>query len=431
VWEEVVSRLDADDLRALLALATMGTADAATLAALCGGPVDLDRLARTVPMVTHTGDGRLRAHDLWHDTLAAILPEPDVRRMGRAAADHLLGAGSFLRAGSLAARLGDSDAVCAASLPMVRFTLSALPVDTAAAWLGAVPSSDRDRAELLLLDAVARHAAGDRDPEIDVLVSRALDVFRRRGDVIAEQTALGFRLVLAHTRGDVSAALSLVEETAHLPGVDRDPTLRVLGPMAEAIGAHLVGDVERGAEVLGGLCLDGLPREIAEVILRFRWHMLTFCGRAAEAARLPARVLAEAGTPNASLFRPIARWLAGDPGGFDDLEPTGLYEYEARTPAPNWQNGRDWFNYGVFTAMVWSSFGDRDIVARALQLLRSLDLDVDTSRNGGPLAVAVAAEAVLNHDDERAVRAIASFLERFPLSDPFTDVCLRRFPAVP
>ena len=37
--------------------------------------------------------------------------------------------------------------------------------------------------------------------------------------------------------------------------------------------------------------------------------------------------------------------------------------------------------------MVWASSGDRDVVARALRLVRSLDLDIDNGRNGGPLAV--------------------------------------------
>ena len=81
--------------------------------------------------------------------------------------------------------------------------------------------------------------------------------------------------------------------------------------------------------------------------------------------------------------------------------------------------------------MVWSSFGDRDVVARSIELLRSLRLDADTSRNGGPLTMALAAAAVLDHDDERAARTIAAFIERFPLSDLFTDICVRRFLAIP
>ena len=313
----------------------------------------------------------------------------------------------------------------------MRNTLSALPVDTASAWLGAVPAHHRRRPELVLLDAVTLHARGDHDPEVDELVAAALAAFRAGGDDVGEQTALGFRLVLAHTRGDAAAALGLVDEAALLPGLDQDRTLRVLGPMVEAIGAHLVGDVERGADVLNGVCVEGLPPVIAEAVLRFRWHLLVFSGRAEDAARLAPRVLAAAATPNAPLFRPVARWLAGDPTGFDGLEPDGLIEHEARTPSGGWENGRDWFNYGVFTSMVWASSGDRDVVARALQLVRSLGLDVDNGRNGGPLAVIAAVDAVLAHDDARAADIVSSFVERFPLTDRFTDVCLRRFLAVP
>ena len=64
----------------------------------------------TVPMVAHTGDGRIRAHDLWHGTLTLDRARrPTSGTMGRAAAEHLLAAGSYVRAGSLAARLGDTD----------------------------------------------------------------------------------------------------------------------------------------------------------------------------------------------------------------------------------------------------------------------------------------------------------------------------------
>ncbi|MET0459218.1 MAG: BTAD domain-containing putative transcriptional regulator [Ilumatobacteraceae bacterium] len=432
VWEEVVSRLRPADLRALLALATMGTADATTLTSLCGAPVDVDELVRAVPMVGHTGDGRVRAHDLWHGTLTSIVPEADVRAVGRASAELLLADGAYLRAGSLAARLGDTDIVCRAALALVRNTLSALPVDTAAAWLRSVPTHHRRRPELRLLEAAVLHARGDHDPEVDALITEALGAFRAAADDVGEQTALGLRLVLAHTRGDAAAALGLVDEAARLPGLGQDRTLRVLAPMVEAIGAHLVGDVERGAAVLDTLSVDdGLPPVIAEAIVRFHWHLLVFSGRAEDAARLAPRVLAAAATPNAPLFRPVARWLAGDPTGFDGMTPDGLLEHEARTPSGGWENGRDWFNYGVFTAMVWGSSGDREVVGRVLQLVRSLDLDPDTGRNGGPLAVIAAVDAVLAHDDARAVELVTAFVERFPLTDRFTDICLRRFLAVP
>ena len=80
--------------------------------------------------------------------------------------------------------------------------------------------------------------------------------------------------------------------------------------MVEAIGAHLVGDVERGAAVLDGVCVEGLPPVIAEAVLRFRWHLLVFSGRAEDAARLgPAGARRGRHTERAAV--PARRPLAG------------------------------------------------------------------------------------------------------------------------
>jgi LuxR family transcriptional regulator, maltose regulon positive regulatory protein len=81
--------------------------------------------------------------------------------------------------------------------------------------------------------------------------------------------------------------------------------------------------------------------------------------------------------------------------------------------------------------MVWASAGDRAVVGRALRLLASIELDTTTGRNGAPLAVARAVNAIVNHDDDSAVEAITSFVADHPLSDRLTSVSLRRFLAVP
>ncbi|MGH9116366.1 MAG: BTAD domain-containing putative transcriptional regulator [Acidimicrobiales bacterium] len=436
VWEEVLARLSDEDRRALLALSILGTADAASLSQLCGQRVDVEQLTSRIPLVVDTGDGRVRAHDLWHETLAAMLPAEEVRPMGRDALAQLLATGAYVRAGSLAARIGDHDALSAAALILVRNTIGSLPVDTAAAWLAAAPPAERSRPELVLLGAALAHALCDTDPNVEEQLAFALDGFRLRRTpdglpVPGEYVVLGLRLALAHTRGDLAALAELVVQTQNLPGADRDPVLAALPPAAAGLEAHLMGDVERAADILGGIPLDGVPSTVAEVIRRLRWHCLIFDGRGEEAARLGADHLARASTPNAALFASVANWLAGDPSGFDDVEPLGLADYETRSARATLPYNRDWFNLGIFTATVWASAGDRRVVARAVALLDALDVDLTSARSAAPVAAARATEAVVDHDEDAAVAILAELTAAHPLTDRLTDVYLRRFLAVP
>ena len=332
LWEEVVDRLTDGDRRALLALATLGTADSTSLTELCGEDVDVHHLAGAIPLVDHTGNGEVRAHDLWNDALASIAPAEEVEAMGRAAGAHLLAKGSYLRAGSLAARIGDAEGLCRASLTLVRNTMSALPVNTAASWLRAAPIDRRERPELVLLDAALRHAADNRDPSVPRLLELALGRLRERGDAPGEHVALTLRLVVAHSQGDLGTVLEVVEAAKHLSACDLDPALAALTPTAAATEASLLGEPERAAALLDTLNLAAIPPLLAAAILRLHWHMLVLSGRADEAARLGGDTLSQGSTPNAPLFQPMARWLAGDPSGFEDAEPDGLDVYERRGP---------------------------------------------------------------------------------------------------
>jgi hypothetical protein len=72
LWEEIVGGLAATEARALLALALVGSADAQTISSICDEPVDVERLAAKVPLLTISGDGTVRAHDLWTDSLERL-----------------------------------------------------------------------------------------------------------------------------------------------------------------------------------------------------------------------------------------------------------------------------------------------------------------------------------------------------------------------
>jgi DNA-binding SARP family transcriptional activator len=432
LWEEVVDRLEPGQRCVLLALAMLGTADAGSLLELCGRPVDLDHLVATIPLVVATGDGRVRAHDLWHETLTALLPADDVRSMGRAAFEQLLATGGYLRAGSLAARIGDHDGTARASLILIRDTLSALPVDTAAGWLDAAPPAERSRPELVLLAAALDHARCDADPTIQERLDTALAGFRARDGAgsLGETVTLALMLVLGHTRGDLALVGRVIDEVNRLPDAERDPVLGALPPAVAATEADLLGEPGRAAELLGTIAIDRLPSTIAETVLRLRWHALVLDGRADEAAVLgPA--LVGAPTPNATMFTALAKWSAGDPSGFDGVEPLGLAAAVHDPDRAAVVYPRDWFNYGFFTTVAWSGHGDRHVVARALQLMATVDVDLTSSRDAAQLAVAKAANAVLNHDDEAAADVIDRYLVEHPPGDRWGLVALRRFPAVP
>jgi DNA-binding SARP family transcriptional activator len=433
VWEEVVVGLAPDDRRALLALATLGTADASELAELCGTPVDIDHLAASIPLIAPTGDRRVRAHDLWQETLTAILGAEEVGAMSSAAIGALLARGSYLRAGALAVRVRDFAGLAAAGVTLVRNTLASLPVDTARAWLGVVPSALRDKPEFVLLDAALRHAVREPDPAVSGLLDKALDGFRRVGPAQGEHVALGLQLVAAHTAGDLAALARISEAAERLPDVDEDPTLRVLKPAINATAAHLMGEVDHAAALLD-LPLADVPPMIAESLLRLRWHMLVFAGRADEASALCAITLARASTPNAPLFSAVARWLAGDPSGFDDpdLDLSTLDSFEQRRANDDMPYARAWLNHGVFLAMIRASAGDRTTVERAVQLTRSIDLDpTHPRRNGVPIGVARAAQCIIDHDEAAAVAEIEQLLEDDALGDRFFELYLRRFITVP
>ena len=431
LWDEVVARLPVPQRRALLALATLGTADSASLTELCGEPVNGQQLARRVPLIVDAGHGQVRAHDLWNVALRTALPAEEVRAMGHAAARHLLARGHHVRAGSLAARTGDTDALCEAALRLVRDTMSLLPVDTADSWLAAPAPRQRGRPELVLLDAARRHAACHRDRTVPALLDRALAGFRECGNPAGEHAVLAFRLVMAHVNGDHAGAAEVLREVGRLPGASQDAMLVVLAAVAAATKHHLGGEVDAALSVLDTVSLAGVGPVIAETLTRLRWHLLMLAGRAEEAAQLGRRALATASTPNAPLFDAVGRWLAGDPTGFDDVDRVRLVHYDRRAETATQAHVRDWFNHGVFTAMVWASAGARTAVARALLLLTSLDIDTTSSRNAAPLAVARAANAIVNHDDRTAERVIASFVAEHPLSDRCASVWLRRFLAIP
>ena len=164
--EEVITGLSPTDRATLLALATIGLADEDLVAQVCRGPVDLAGLAHRVPLVVRVGPRAYRAHELWLDAVDHRT-DPDLLAIPRRCVQVLLEHGELARAGAIAVRHGEWDALDAIALRLVQTTVMALPADLARSWLDHVPARWRDTGGLLVLAAAEAYHRDFNDPRVD------------------------------------------------------------------------------------------------------------------------------------------------------------------------------------------------------------------------------------------------------------------------
>ncbi|WP_229071057.1 BTAD domain-containing putative transcriptional regulator [Actinoplanes sp. DH11] len=434
LWDEVVSALSAADREALLHLAVLGSADAATLAALLPADVgagalvpaavDVGELAARIPLVARFGAGEVRAHPLWIDALVRILPADRIAAARARAADLLLARGNALRAGSIAIAAGDVAMLDRAAVALVATTLATFPADTGARWLAAVAEVEHHRPGLRLLTAATRYAGRADDPAVDAIVDAAFaEATAAGGADRARIAALSLATVAAHARGDESRLAELYQTALDLPGAAEEPTLRLL--MAGVRGAlyELMGSIEDALAAVEALALTDIAQQPGKIIIRFYVYLLLLAGRADEAARIAAEHLADSPYAHVRRMPGFARWMAGDPGGL--LPGTGEPGHPAHLPASD-ANDRYRFNFLAFAAVVAASLGDRPALEHVSAQLAASGLGDDT-RDAAMLATAAAAHAVLLGDESAARSRIAAFLAEHPLSDPVAAVHLRRF----
>ncbi len=184
--EEIVAALPADDRLALLALGTLGWGTGADVEAVAGcGPLDLVRLADTVPLVNRDEDGWYGVHHMWEDAVERIFPDAELSGPRQRALQLFQQRGETLRTGWRALRWDDAGALRGAALHLVRDTFGALPIDTAARWLAAAPAAARCTPELRLLELAVRQARRHDDPqlgdEIDIVTTEFLSVGDHHG----------------------------------------------------------------------------------------------------------------------------------------------------------------------------------------------------------------------------------------------------------
>jgi DNA-binding SARP family transcriptional activator len=420
LWEEVVHRLPAADRRLLLVLALLGAADRRTLVELCPEVPDPAGLADRVPLVDRSGADRLRVHPLWMDALTRLLPADAVRAASGTIGALLLAREDVLRAGSVACAAGDADLLEEAALGLVRSTLATFPADTGARWLAAAPPGRRGRPRLLLLEAAVRQARNARDSTVDAVLTGAVAAARVGGDTEAAAAGLSLATVAAHARGDGPWLLQVHQLAATLPDLEREPTLRLLDAAVTAALAELRGDLDSALAALRALDAGDAPVAANEATSRFHVDLLLLAGEAGAAAALAGARLGDSTQAYVRRAPSVARWLAGEPESLlADPWPVTVDETDDRAQ----------FNHLVFSTVILASIGDR---ARLDGFWTALDRTAlgRGTREATMLAVAAAARSVVGHDEPAAVRVIEEHLAAHPLTDPVSNLQLRRFLAI-
>jgi DNA-binding SARP family transcriptional activator len=440
--EEVLGRVSHSQRRALTALAALGTATArevAEVAAIAGGPVDLDDLARQVPLVGVLDDGRYRAHDLWADAAPQIMTAQDACSLRERAVAVLAVRGDLARAGRLACQAQDWRLLGDLAVGLVHTTLSALPRAIAHRWLDAVPPPVADDPAFMLLRAAILHAGDFRDPGIDPLLDQAFKAMLGRRDQRGAAAVLGQAMITAHSRADL-ARLTVIAGWGDRLDAPVSPAVTLLRRNIAAMRAELAGDPEAALAEFAQVPVQEVPHALALSMWRFHFHCLNMCGRGREAAELADRTLDEAADEFVRLSGAMARWFDGDPAALGRLRRQGLGALLARpgsgtgaqdrgrpAAAENTTTAREGFVATALAAVMAASCG----AATPFPPLPCGDpAGYDNPRDATLACAAQAAVAVARGTEKEACQAYAQHLASWPVEDRFAERHLRRFLAL-
>jgi DNA-binding SARP family transcriptional activator len=428
--EEILSRLHDPQRRALAALAALGSATAAEVAAVAGEPVALDDLARRIPLVDVLDDGRYHAHDLWTDAVSRTITAQQAQVLRERAVATLAARGDLARAGRLAYQAQDWRLLAELAVDLVHTSLTALPRAIAERWLGAIPPPLTDEPAFVLLRATVMQANDFTDPRIDPLLDKAWYGMLARHHEAGATAALGQAMITAHCRADL-VRLAAVAEWCHRLDAPTSPMLRLLRHNAAAMLAEMDGDPEAALTHLAQAPVLEVSPALALSTWRFHFHCLNMCGRSREAAELADQALGEAGDELVRLAGAVARWFDGDPSELGRLRRSERVAAWVGAPPPTAGpaagTARDAFADTALAAVIASSCGDR----LSLPALPCGDpADHDNARDAFLACAAAAAVAVAHGDEPAARQAYARHLVRWPIEVRSAERHLRRLLAL-
>jgi DNA-binding SARP family transcriptional activator len=418
--EEVLNNISAEQRRALFALSNLGYASRDRVARVIGFDVDVASLAGTVPLVSHTGDGLFRAHDLWTDALLRVLAPQEVADLRGRIVEELIASGDCARAGTLAQAHGDIDALTRVAMDVVRRTVAALPVDMVQPWNDILQRARPEAPETHLVAAAVRQAVDFKDVQADVDIDEAATGFHRRTDFDGEVAALVIGTIGSYMRGDIARLLDLARRAEALPNARNDPTIDVALRAIAAIGAEMAGDLAGALDELHAAPLDRVASAIRISISRLLVHCLLLSGRADEAVDVTRQLLALKSDRTTRYLWAIARWISGRPDELLALNKTTV-DFPAVT-------SRDEFVRRTVVASMLASTGRRDEVHGLVKNGPRADGSLD-ARDAVLDAVARALCAIVDHDEARAAALIAGVVGAHADS-PILDQHLRRFLAL-
>jgi LuxR family transcriptional regulator, maltose regulon positive regulatory protein len=416
LWEEIVTGLDPPDRIGLLALATLGWGSIDDIRRVAGGPVDVNRLARVVPLLYARGDGRYEVHQLWEDAVGRVF-EPDelldVRRRALATIDDR---GEILRLGTAAVRWADAEWLRRAAVALVGSTWGALPISTAERWVHGAGKEALAAPELRLLQLAIRQARSPHDETLDDDLESVIDEFGQCGHLDGLGNAIALGAIIAHGRGDLVQLHEFAHRARALPTSSSDPKLRFFVGAADAAVAAVAGDAQGCLGILNGLRFDRVPRAVGELVLRLRVTMLMIAGRSDEAVEMAAP-LAGSDDEYVRSIPAFLRWHSGDPSQYL-AEPLRLDD----TAIPHSER----IGHAAEMTAIAASLGNEEAMRHACEMVCATPIGDLDARRSAFSAMALAVCAVVDRNEVAAAAILAAHLDRHRESPASATLHLRR-----
>lgn len=409
VWEEVMARLDPTRRRDLALLAHLGTFDADLAEAALGHPVDLDVLTAGFPLVGRTAGGGWSIHSLWQPLLAREVDEADLADAWRRAGLALAGRRDVVAAVRLLSQAEAWDAVTGVVADALGAGLPPVPGDIVTAWLGRLPTDQRDTPLGRLLDAVGT-VQTDPDLAADRLDAAAAS-FRDHGNTAGELACIAQLAQLAwwseqpERMATIAARVLALEAAGH-------PRAAPLAGLVRALVADIANDSTAALDHLARIPAGSLNQDWQSLVDWLRSTSLNHLGRATEAlaaAEVACRHAGPLHQPLVETARLQALWFLGHtdevvdqfPALVDRAAAIGLRNYTALMAAS--------------CAQALAATGRRHDAAGYLDRARHAAVSRDVPLVDVNLSLAEAMTAVEAGDEGTAARLLRDSLTRSPL----------------
>ncbi len=426
LWEEVLAPLPPTDRRAFMLIAAVGGGDADLCAAAAGHTPDVAKLA-TLPLSVADGAGGLRPHALWGEVVRARLDPGELEDSRRRVAEALRARAEHGSAFELLAATQDWDS----ALPVLFEACNdqrhpPLP-DVVARWRSLVHPSLADRPEVVYLDAYISRSSNPWSDDAWTAFTRAVEMFRARGDIKQAVVADVRMLWSAWLRGDPEEVRvidrRIYPDLAGRPGEGLLTNLAILADMG--------GDTDTLRTLAGRLNTNLLEPRLRHFpgLHHVQADLVDGCAsavtakHAAEAAEAGRLVEPAAASGWAILAPGVVAWACGrldDALAFELSDIGPRFSIAEQSPA---------FAFGAIRAAHLGQLGEAETHLTSLRNLAPPGGVPDLL--AGMLAVATATVAFARGDTPAAIVALQTGLAGRELGPSGAGKAIFWFPAVP